>query len=48
MINSDASANNWKNEQIIIFKKYIKNFKPDSLEYKKIAKGISDLENSVF
>lgn len=44
MINSETAANNWKNEQINVFKKYIKNFKPGSVEYMKIAKGIKDLE----
>ncbi len=44
MINSEAGTNNWKNEQINVFKKYIKNFKPGSVEYMKIAKGIKDLE----
>lgn len=44
MINSETAANNWKNEQISVFKKYIKNFKPGSVEYMKIAKGIRDLE----
>lgn len=45
MKNSDTSANNWKNEQISIFKKYIKNFKPGSFEYIKLAQGIKDLEH---
>ncbi len=44
MINSETAANNWKTEQINVFKKYIKNFKPGSIEYMKIAKGIKDLE----
>ena len=44
MINSETASNNWKNEQINVFKKYIKNFKPGSVEYMKIAKGIKDLE----
>jgi hypothetical protein len=44
MINPETAANNWKNEQINVFKKYIKNFKPGSVEYMKIAKGIKDLE----
>ncbi len=42
-----ASINfNWKNEQISVFKKYIKNFKPGSIEYTKLAQGIRDLENT--
>ena len=45
MINSETASANWKNEQINVFKKYIKNFKPGSIEYMKIAKGIKDLEN---
>ena len=44
MIHSETASNNWKIEQIDIFKKYIKNFKPGSIEYMKIAKGIKDLE----
>ena len=48
MSNKETAQNNWKNEQIIIFKKYIKNFKPGSVEYMKIAKGIKDLENVVY
>lgn len=44
MSNKETARNNWKNEQIIVFKKYIKNFKPGSVEYMKIAKGIKDLE----
>lgn len=42
-----ASVNlNWKNEQINIFKKYIKNFKPGSIEHTKLAQGIRDLEKT--
>jgi len=44
MKNTASSSNNWKSEQINVFKKYIKNFKPGSVEYMKIAKGIKDLE----
>ena len=39
---------NWKNEQIAVFKKYIKNFKPGTVEYMKLAQGIKDLESIVF
>jgi hypothetical protein len=48
MRQSETAVNNWKNEQIIVFKKYIKNFKPGSLEYMKLAKGINDLEQAGF
>jgi hypothetical protein len=41
----ESKTLNWKNEQIIIFKKYIKNFKPGTVEYIKLAQGIKDLEN---
>ena len=34
----------WKNEQIAVFRKYIRNFKPGSVEYIKLAQGIKDLE----
>lgn len=44
MIDSDTASNKWKNEQIAIFKKYIKNFKPGTFEYTKLAQGIKDLE----
>jgi hypothetical protein len=36
----------WKNEQIEVFRKYIKNFKPGSVEYIKLAQGIRDLEKA--
>jgi len=45
MNKSESAINNWKNEQIMVFKKYIKNFKPGSVEYIKLAQGIKDLEN---
>jgi len=48
MINSETASNNWKNEQINVFKKYIKNFKPGSVEYMKLAQGIKDLEKVSF
>ncbi|HNX24813.1 MAG TPA: hypothetical protein PKG60_12260 [Spirochaetota bacterium] len=48
MLNSENAANNWKNEQITVFKKYIKNFKPGSVEYMKLAQGIKDLERDGF
>jgi hypothetical protein len=48
MINSETASNNWKNEQINVFKKYIKNFKPGSIEYMKLAQGIKDLEKANF
>jgi len=48
MSKNDTASNNWKNEQITVFKKYIKNFKPDSVEYMKLAQGIKDLENISF
>ena len=38
---------NWKDEQIIFFKKYIKNFKPASVEYLKIEKYIKDIEKTI-
>lgn len=44
MKSPENSSNNWKNEQISVFKEYIKNFKPGSLEYMKIAQGIKELE----
>ncbi len=44
MNKSEYVQNDWKNEQINVFKKYIKNFKPGSIEYIKIANGIKDLE----
>ena len=44
MINPETGSNNWKIEQIKVFKKYIKNFKPGSIEYIRIANGIKDLE----
>jgi hypothetical protein len=48
MRNSETSSNKWKNEQIAIFKKYIKNFKPGSFEHTKLAQGIKDLEQIGF
>jgi len=45
MSTRNADSLNWKNEQIAVFKKYIKNFKPGSVEYIKLAQGIKDLEN---
>ena len=48
MSNSKSAGNNWKNEQITVFKKYIKNFKPGSVEYMKLAQGIKDLENTAY
>lgn len=43
-----SETNDWKNEQIVVFKKYIKNFKPGTVEYMKLAQGIKDLESIVF
>lgn len=48
MAKSESAVNNWKNEQITVFKKYIKNFKPGSVEYIKLAQGIKDLENITY
>lgn len=45
MNKSESAVNDWKSEQITVFKKYIKNFKPGSVEYIKLAQGIKDLEN---
>ena len=44
MLNSEASANKWKAEQLSYFKEYIKSFKPGSTEYNKLNQGIKDLE----
>lgn len=44
MNNYKSDTLNWKNEQIAVFKKYIKNFKPGSVEYIKLSQGIKDLE----
>lgn len=44
MKNHSSETLNWKKEQINIFRKYIKNFKPGSVEYIKLAQGIKDLE----
>ncbi len=44
MRKSESATNNWKNDQITIFKKYIKNFKPGSVEYIKLEQGIKRLE----
>lgn len=40
----NSETSDWKKEQINIFRKYIKNFKPGSVEYSKLAQGIKDLE----
>jgi len=48
MSKTESKVNNWKNEQINVFKKYIKNFKPGTVEYVKLAQGIKDLEKTVF
>ncbi len=46
MNNRNSVSNNWKDDQITVFKKYIKNFKPGTIEYMKLAQGIKDLENA--
>jgi len=47
MNNSNSTIKSFKNEQIKIFKKYIKNFKPESIEYLKLKKSITDIENTI-
>jgi len=41
------NKNTWKSEQIFYFKEYIKAFSPETEEYKKIAKGIKELEGNI-
>ncbi len=43
MLNSEASSNKWKSEQLLYFREYIKSFKPGSAEYKKLDQGIREL-----
>ena len=44
MLNTEASPNRWKTEQLTYFREYIKAFKPGSAEYKRIAHDIRELE----
>lgn len=47
MIHTEKDMKKWKNEQISYFRSYLKNFDDNSKEYRRLEKGIQDLENSV-
>ncbi len=44
MLNSEATSNKWKTEQLTYFREYIKTFKPGSAEYNRLAHDIRELE----
>lgn len=47
MVHSEKDLRRWKNEQVNYFKNYLNNFEKDSKEYKRLEKGIEDLEKSI-
>lgn len=45
-MNSQTEKTTWKNEQLVYFKEYIKSFKPESKEYKRLCHDIEILEKA--
>lgn len=47
MTYNKEEVNQWKEEQILYFQKYITAFKANSKEYNLIKEGIDELQNSI-